>query len=90
MKTSEVYGNNSDDNILVQGIIDLYYINQYDEIILVDYKTDWIEEGDEQILLDKYAKQLEIYEKALKQALGKPVSKKYIYSVCLNKILERK
>lgn len=42
LKSQEVYGNNSDDNILVQGIIDLYYINSKGEIILVDYKTDRI------------------------------------------------
>ena len=28
------------DNIVVQGMIDLYYINQNDEVVLVDYKTD--------------------------------------------------
>ena len=32
---------NSDDKILVQGIIDLYYINKNDELILLDYKTDF-------------------------------------------------
>ena len=31
------------DEILVQGIIDLYFINEKDELILVDYKTDNIE-----------------------------------------------
>ena len=32
-----------EEKILVQGIIDLYYINQQDELILVDFKTDYVE-----------------------------------------------
>lgn len=31
------------ENILVQGIIDLYYINKDDELILLDYKTDFVQ-----------------------------------------------
>ncbi len=63
--------------ILVQGIIDLYYINQKEELILVDFKTDYIGTTPEakQKVLEKYKVQLEIYQKALEQALGKKVSK---------------
>ena len=85
MKSQDVYGNSSNDNILVQGIIDLYYINSKGEIILVDYKTDRINNGEEQKLIEKYSKQLEIYQKALEQSLQKNVSRKYIYSVTLGK-----
>ena len=31
-----------DENILVQGIIDLYYITKNDELVLLDYKTDFV------------------------------------------------
>ena len=31
-----------DENILVQGIIDLYYITKDDELVLLDYKTDFV------------------------------------------------
>lgn len=73
------------DEILVQGIIDLYFINEKDELILVDYKTDYIENGEENILINKYKKQLEIYKKALEEALKRKVEKTYIYSLKLNK-----
>ena len=55
----------------------LYYINQKDELILVDFKTDYIGTTPEakQKVLEKYKVQLEIYQKALEQALGKKVSK---------------
>lgn len=88
MKAKDVYKNNSEDNILVQGIIDLYYVNNKGEVILVDYKTDYVNAGEEQILADKYRKQLEIYQMALEQSLGQKVSKKYIYSVYLNKMIQ--
>lgn len=75
------------ENILVQGIIDLYYIDEDDNIILVDYKTDYIK-NDEHELVEKYYEQLEIYKRALEQALGKRVYKTYIYSVYLGKSIE--
>ena len=90
LKAKDIYDNDSDDNVLVQGIIDLYYINKNDEIILVDYKTDKINKGEENKLIEKYNKQLEIYTKALSQALGKNIDKKFIYSVYLNKMIECK
>lgn len=79
----EIYGGNIKEEMLVQGIIDLYYINEKDELILVDYKTDYV--TDEKDLVDKYIKQLELYKRALEEALNKKVSKVYIYSTCLNK-----
>ena len=88
LKSGEIYNDDSNENVLVQGIIDLYYINNNDEIILVDYKTDLVEEGEEQNLVDKYKKQLELYARALEKSLDKNVSKKYIYSVRLNKMIE--
>ena len=83
MPADYIYNNGLKDEILIQGIIDLFYINEQDELILVDYKTDYVK--DEEELLEKYNKQLELYEMALEQSLNKKVSKKYIYSTHLNK-----
>ena len=88
MKADEIYENGMDDNILVQGIIDLYFINVNDEIVLVDYKTDYVEKGKEEELVKKYKKQLELYSRALEEALGKKVSKCWIYSVWLENLVE--
>ncbi len=89
INSNEIFENNTDENILVQGIIDLYYINQNDEIVLVDFKTDFVENGEKE-LIEKYKKQLELYSRALEQALNKKVSKIYIYSVYLEKNIEIK
>ena len=86
LDSSEVYKTKVKEEILVQGIIDLYFINKDDEIVLVDYKTDYANGKNE--LIEKYKPQLEIYKKALEQSLGKKVSKTYIYSLYLNKEIE--
>ena len=85
---SEIYGEDTESEILVQGIIDLYYINENDELVLVDYKTDYVEKGNENELIKKYEKQLELYQRALELAAKRKVSKKYIYSVYLGKSLK--
>lgn len=81
----EVYQQEVSEHILVQGMIDLYYINQKDELILVDYKTDFVESEIE--LMGKYKKQLDLYKKALEEALQRKVNKMYIYSTFLGKEL---
>lgn len=75
----------SDEKILVQGIIDIFYINNENEITLLDYKTDYIKDGEESILVSKYKKQLEIYKKAIEYSYKCKVNKIYIYSTCLGK-----
>ena len=80
-----VIDENTKESILIQGIIDLYYINQNNEIVLVDYKTDYVEKNNEQELIEKYKPQLKIYKKAIEEALNKNVEKVYIYSFYLNK-----
>ncbi len=84
----EIYNQEIEEDILVQGIIDLYYINGNDELVLVDYKTDYVEKGKEEELLNKYRKQLDLYKRALESALNRKVDKVYIYSVYLEKEIE--
>ena len=68
---------NSKKNILVQGIIDLYYIDKNDNLVLIDFKTDYIsnEPNAKEKILDKYKVLLEIYKTALEQALNRKTSK---------------
>ena len=84
---NEIYDiKNKEENILVQGIIDLYYINKNDKLILVDFKTDFIHNENE--LINKYIKQLLLYKKALENSLNKKVDKMGFYSLYLNKFIE--
>ena len=90
LDAKSIYNEDVEEDVLVQGIIDLYYINKNDELILVDYKTDFIENGAEGNLISRYNTQLELYKKALESALGRKVEKVYIYSTYLGKEIEVK
>ena len=84
----EIYDKELEEDILVQGIIDLYYINSDGELVLVDFKTDYVEDRNENVLIYKYKEQLDLYKRALEQALGRDVNRVYIYSTYLeNEIL---
>ena len=89
IKASRIYNQinkEDDENILVQGVIDLFFIDKDDNLILVDYKTDYVQHENE--LVEKYKGQLDLYKEALEQSLDKKVDKMCIYSVYLNKLIE--
>ena len=73
-----------DDPVLIQGIIGAYFFEE-DDIILVDYKTDRLQPGEEQILADKYRVQLEDYAAALEQMTGHRVRERWLYSFSLGR-----
>ena len=70
-----------DEMILVQGIIDLYYVDKEGRLILVDYKTDYLPDGDVNKLEKKYKVQLDLYKKALEGALNQKVDKAMIWAL---------
>ncbi|MGN1300435.1 MAG: helicase-exonuclease AddAB subunit AddA [Clostridia bacterium] len=91
VKASKLYDNISneiDENILVQGVIDLYYIDKNDNLVLVDYKTDYVEKGKEELLVEKYKEQLNLYKEALEKSLNRKVKNMGIYSLYLNQFIQ--
>ena len=86
LTSKEVYDIDSNESIMIQGIIDLYFIDKNDDIILVDYKTDNVEDGKE--LIVRYKPQLDYYKRALQDITGKNLKKTIIYSLKLEKEIE--
>ncbi len=74
----------SEEMILVQGIIDAFLIEE-DGIVLWDYKTDHV--GNGQQLVKRYKTQLFYYKEALEKQLHLKVKEIYIYSLHLNKAI---
>ncbi|MFR9071522.1 MAG: PD-(D/E)XK nuclease family protein, partial [Paraclostridium sp.] len=68
----------NDDTLMVRGIIDAYF-EEDGEIVIVDYKTDFVNEENKNEVINRYTKQLEIYSKALNQLTGKNIKEVYIY-----------
>jgi ATP-dependent helicase/nuclease subunit A len=67
-----------DETVLLQGIIDCYFEEDGD-IVMLDYKTDHVRQGQEQSILDKYRDQIRYYTLALERITGKRVKSRYIY-----------
>lgn len=86
ISAKEIIKEDIEEKVLVQGIIDLYYIDKDDNVSLVDYKTDFVKKEEE--LVTRYQKQLEIYKRALQEAIGKNVDRVYIYSIHLQKMID--
>ena len=73
-------GGDDVEKVILQGIIDAF-IMEDDGIILVDYKTDRVKDGEE--LKNRYQKQIDLYSEALEQILGKKVKRRVLYSFSL-------
>ena len=73
-------GGDNVEKVILQGIIDAFIMEE-DGIILVDYKTDRVKDGEE--LRNRYQKQIELYSEALEQILGKKVRRRVLYSFSL-------
>lgn len=84
IQSKDIFENGNNERVLVQGIIDLYYINSKDELILVDYKTDYVHKEKE--LINKYQVQIDIYKQALEEVYERKVDRAYIYSTFLGTI----
>lgn len=74
-----------DEDILVQGVIDVYF-EEEDGLVLMDYKTDRVEEGSE--LIKRYRTQLDYYAEALERLTHKKVKEKLIYSFALHAVIK--
>lgn len=83
-----VVGMEKEDLTLIQGIIDVFWIEE-DGIVVLDYKTDRVDTGQE--LLDRYAAQLRLYGEALNRIYGEAgmtVKECLLYSFRLGEVIE--
>ena len=70
---------------LVQGVADCI-IENFDNLIIIDYKTD--SANDERYYKQEYGQQLQMYSEALTAIFNKPVLKCIIYSFSMKKCIE--
>ena len=72
--------------VLVQGVIDLYFEAADGTLTLVDFKTDRVKpENGEAVLRERHSRQLSLYAQAVESITGKKVGKKLLYSFALGK-----
>ncbi len=78
------------ETVAVQGVIDLFFEDENGNIVLVDYKTDYLTPEElrnrdlaAKKLIERHSKQLSYYEKAIEQMCGKKPIETLIYSLPL-------
>ena len=86
VSAEDVYKQKTSEQILVQGIIDLFFIEEDKNVVLLDYKTDYVENENE--LIERYKVQLDLYKKALENSLKIEVKDVFIYSILLSKAIK--
>ena len=78
----EIFKNNretyKDESVMLRGVIDLYF-EEDDGLVILDYKTDFVDENNKKEIIHKYKKQIEIYADVLSKLTGKKVKEKYLY-----------
>lgn len=77
-----------DEKIMVVGIIDLFFENENGEIILLDYKTDYVTKENIEEVKARYKVQLDLYKSAIEDISGKKVTKKGLYLFGINEFVE--
>lgn len=77
-----------DEKIMVVGIIDLFFENENGEIILLDYKTDYVTKENLEEVKSRYKVQLDLYKSAIEDISGKKVAKKGLYLFGINEFVE--
>lgn len=79
----------TDDLMMIHGIID-GYIELDDEIVVFDYKTDYVVDSTEgiQSIVRKYKDQLNIYADALSISCSKKVTRKVLCLLSINKNID--
>lgn len=89
-KAKELYReSDSEIEVILQGVVDLFIKISDDEAIIVDYKTDHVtSKTGEEILRERHKEQLRIYKEAVKDYYQLNDIKTYIYSYVLSKLIE--
>lgn len=70
--------NYDDETIMLRGIIDAYF-EEDEKIVIVDYKTDFVNNENKEEVISRYKKQLDLYAEVVENLTGKEVKEKYIY-----------
>ncbi len=79
---TEIYKDESIDEterIMLVGIVDVFFEDQDGDLVLIDYKTDYVSRDRYDAIVARYKPQLDLYARALEDISGKRVKEKYIY-----------
>ena len=89
-KAKELYDDSeSDIDVILQGVVDLFIKISDEEAIIVDYKTDHVtSRNGKEVLRDRHREQLRIYKEAVAEYYKLNNIKTYVYSYVLSNLIE--
>ena len=94
-ESEEIAQSLGDTKLAVQGVIDLVFEDENGDLVLADYKTDYLtqEEKDDPMLAiakltERHSEQLSYYREAVKQIFGREPSRICIYSLPLGEAVD--
>ena len=71
-----------DEMTLVQGMIDLWFVEENGDAILIDFKSDRLPGDDkESVFKERYGFQLQTYAKAIERATGRTVRERILWLI---------
>ena len=82
----EISESATEDFIMIQGVVDLHF-EDGDDLVLVDYKTDYAKDIPDQVFINRYKSQMAYYRRALEQETGKHVKEIWLYAVNARKAI---
>lgn len=86
VEDSKLLGKSGGEDVLVQGVIDCFFMNPDGTYTVVDYKTDRINDANELIL--RHRAQLSYYCRAVQKMTGKTVGRCVLYSFALGRSID--
>ena len=72
----------ADELTLVQGMIDLWFVEADNQVVLIDFKSDRLPSdprSQDEMMRQRYALQLAYYARAIERATGRKVKEKLIW-----------
>ncbi len=79
------------EKLLIQGVIDCFFIDEQEKLVLFDYKTDHFQREQladpancADLLRERHKTQLGYYKRAVEMMMGRPVDEVFIYSFALS------
>lgn len=66
------------DSAIINGIIDIYF-EEEDGLVIIDYKTDYVDDKNINNIIDEYSIQLKLYKEALEKITNKKVKECYLH-----------
>ena len=73
------YDGAADEMILLQGILDCYFVEEDGNAVIVDYKTDKVQSDARTLAKERYTLQLAMYKRALESIEDIKVKEVFVY-----------